>query len=290
MITKHDIFLKENKFSIYVCPNTRIHLHEHNYLELGYVIKGEAIHSWGDDSVLIKTGDYFVVDYNCQHSYVARTEEFELINCIFLPEFIDPALTPCRSFLEVISNYQIHFNSELFIENPSIKIYKDEDGKIKKLLTSLLDEFTLRSPGYMQIIRSMVIELLILTMRKIYFDPNHGIGDSFSDRVLRYLRSHYMNDITLSDVSKNLNYSPSYLSMKFKKELGISFSKDLQKARIEQSMRLLAHTDKPIDEIAAEVGYRDIKTFYTLFKSFSNSSPAKFRKSHSLHNNKSPEL
>ena len=286
MITKHDIFLKKNKFSIYVCPNTRIHLHEHNYLELGYVIKGEAIHSWGEDSVTIKEGDYFVVDYNAQHSYVAKTDEFELINCIFLPEFIDPALTHCRSFLEVISNYQIHFNSELFIENPSIKIYKDEDEKIKNLLTSLLDEFTLRSPGYMQIIRSMVIELLILTMRKIYFDPNSGLGDSFSDRVLKYLHSHYMNDITLSDVSKSLNYSPAYLSMKFKKELGISFSKYLQKTRIEQSMRLLAHTDKPIDEIAAEVGYHDIKTFYTLFKSFSNSSPAKFRKNHSLHNNK----
>lgn len=290
MISKHDIFLKENKFSIYVCPNTRIHLHEHNYLELGYVIKGEAIHSWGEDSVTIKEGDYFVVDYNAQHSYVAKTDEFELINCIFLPEFIDPALTHCRSFLEVISNYQIHFNSELFIENPSIKIYKDEDGKIKSLLSSLLDEFTLRSPGYMQIIRSMVIELLILTMRKIYFDPNSGLGNGFSDRVLKYLHSHYMNDITLADVSKGLNYSPTYLSMKFKKELGISFSKYLQKTRIEQSMRLLAHTDKPIDEIAADVGYRDIKTFYILFKSFSNSSPAKFRKNHSLHNNKSPEL
>ena len=289
MITKHDVFLKENKFSIYVCPNTRIHLHEHNYLELGYVIKGEAIHSWGEDSVTIKEGDYFVVDYNAQHSYVAKTDEFELINCIFLPEFIDPALTHCRSFLEVISNYQIHFNSELFIENPSIKIYKDEDEKIKSLLTSLLDEFTLRSPGYMQIIRSMVIELLILTMRKIYFDPNSGLGDSFSDRVLKYLHSHYMNDITLADVSKGLNYSPTYLSMKFKKELGISFSKYLQKTRIEQSMRLLVHTDKPIEEIAADVGYRDIKTFYILFKSFSNSSPAKFRKNHSLHN-KSPEL
>ncbi len=288
MITKHDVFLKENNFSIYVCPTTHIDLHMHNYLELGYVIKGEAIHSCGSQSMQIKSGDYFVIDYNCQHSYVAKTEEFEIINCIFLPELIDPALTHCRSFLEVISNYQIRFNRELFIENPSIKIYKDEDGRIKTLLTSLLGEFTACAPGYMQIIRSMVIELLILTMRKIRIDPNRAVRDSFSDRVLMYIHSNYMNAITLGDVAKNLNYSPAHLSMKFKKEFGINFSKFLQKTRIEQSMRLLAHTNKAIDEIAAEVGYRDIKTFYTLFKSFSNFTPAKFRKNHSQHS-KSPE-
>lgn len=289
-MSKHDVFLKDNKFSIYVCPTTEIHPHSHNYLELGYVIKGEAIHSWGNDSVLIKEGDYFVVDYNAQHSYLAKTDELEIINCIFLPEFIDPALTHCRSFLEVISNYQIHFNSDLFIENPSVKIYKDEDGRIKNLLFSLLDEFTLHAPGYMQLLHSKVIELLILTMRKIYFDPNSGLGNSFSDRVLKYLHSHYMNDITLADIAGYLNYSPTYLSMKFKKEFGLNFTKYLQKTRIEQSMRLLAHTDKSIDEIAAEIGYRDNKAFYSLFKTFSNSSPAKFRKNHSLHNNKSPEL
>ncbi|MBQ6847227.1 MAG: helix-turn-helix domain-containing protein [Oscillospiraceae bacterium] len=288
MITRHDIFLRENKFSIYVCPNKEINFHSHNYLELGYVLKGEAIHSWGEDSFLIKEGDYFVVDYNSAHSYVARTKELELINCIFLPEFIDPALAHCRSFLEVISNYQIRFNSDLLLENPSIKIYRDEDKRIKKLLNLLLDEFALHQPGYMQIIHSMVIELLILTTRKIYFNPDFVSKNSFSDNVLKYLHTHYMDNITLTEVAAALNYSPAYLSMKFKKELGISFTKYLQKTRIEQSMRLLAHTDKSISEIAADVGYRDLKTYYTLFKSFSNSSPAKFRKNHSPRNN-SPE-
>lgn len=288
-MTKHDTFLKENKFSICICPITEIYPHSHNYLELGYVIKGEAIHSWRNDSVLIKPGDYFVIDYDSQHSYIAKTDELEIINCIFLPEFIDPSLAHSRSFLEVISNYQIHFNCDLFIENPSIKIYKDEDGKIKNLLEALLNEFSLRAPGYIQLIHSKVIELLILTMRKIHFDPALGTSNSFSDRILNYLRSHYMNDITLSDVADYLNYSPTYLSMKFKKEFGINFTKYLQKTRIEQSMRLLAHTDKSIDEIAAEVGYHDNKAFYSLFKSFSNSSPAKFRKNHSQPNN-TPKL
>lgn len=289
-MTEHDVFLKENKFSIYICSIREIYPHSHNYLELGYVTKGEAIHRWGNDNVLIKEGDYFVVDYNIQHSYISKTGEFELINCIFLPEFIDPALAHCRSFLEVITNYQIHFNSELFIENPSVKIYKDDNKKIKRLLTDLLDEFTLHSPGYMQLLHSMVIELLIFTMRKIQFDPSLDSGNCFSDRILKYFRSHSMNDINLTEVAQSLNYSPAYLSIKFKKEFGINFAKYLQKTRIEQSMRLLSHTNKSIDEIASEVGYCDLKAFYALFKKFSNTSPAKFRKYHSQQSRKTPEL
>lgn len=271
--------LKENKFSIFICDSRRHKMHSHDFLELAYVLKGSASHTLDDNTMKISEGDFFVVNYRSQHSYYALTEEFELINCLFLPELIDSSLINCRSLSTLISNYQIHFNQDLFTINPSSNIYQDGDGAVGRILFDMLREFEEKAPGYMQVIRSKIIELLIVTMRKIYF-TNTADTQNDIDTILKYISTEYMNDLTLGDICKKFNYSFAYLSAKFKNEVGINFTQYLQKIRIEQSMRLLANTDKTIIEIAQEVGYNDIKAFYIIFKRIANTTPAKFRRSY----------
>ena len=249
-------------------------------MELAYVLKGTATHVWDKNTSEITAGDYFVIDYRSQHSYHAKTKEFEMLNCLFLPEFIDPAFANCTSFNTLLSSYQLHFNNKLFLTNPSMSIYKDSDGKIKQLLLSLIDEFTNKSSGYIQIIRSRLIEIIILTVRKIYFSPDINKGTSSIDSILEYINQNYMNDISLKEIGRTFNYSTSYISMKFKKEFHISFSEYLQKVRIEHSMHLLAHTDLSINDIAEMSGYSDLKFFYAIFKKITNTTPAKFRKNY----------
>jgi len=271
-------YLNENKFYIFICPSTERQSHTHNYLELAYVLKGCAMHSWNGTETRIQEGDYFIIDYDSLHSYKATTEQFELINCLFMPEFIDPALKNCRSLQTVISSYQIHFKHAFFTANPSSNTFRDGDGRIKTLLLTMLEEFRTQAPGCQQIIHSRIIELLILTMRKIYLDHRSSPRESDLDCILEYISMNYRNDITLKSICQRFNYAFSYMSMKFKKVLGMSYSAYLQKTRVEQSMRLLARTDLPVDEIAQAVGYRDLKAFYTVFRRFANTTPAKFRK------------
>lgn len=272
--------LKEKKVSIFLCPRKQIGVHSHNFLELVYVFKGEAIHNWDNKNVSIKEGDYFVIDYQSHHSYKAKTDDFELINCLFVPEFIDSSLANCHSFNALISSYQIHFNNDFFTASPSAIIYKDENGRIRELLLSILNEFTEKSPGYLQFIRSQIIEILIITMRKIYFDPSPDVDNSDIKKILKHTSEKYMDNLTLSAICKNLGYSFSYMSAKFKKETGLTFTEYLQKTRIEQSMRLLVHTDKTINTISNDVGYSDIKSYYKAFKKTTNTTPAKFRKNY----------
>lgn len=273
-------YLNENKFYIFICPGTERHSHTHNYLELAYVLKGSAIHSRNQTDMLICEGDYFIVDYDSHHSYKATTDSFELINCLFMPEFIDPALKNCRSLQTVVSSYQIHFKDTFFTANPSANTFRDDDGRIKALLLAMLEEFHGQAPGYQQIIHSRIIEILVMTMRKIYLDHQSDQRRSDMDLIIKYISTNYMNDITLKSICRMFNYSFSYMSMKFKKTLGMTYIEYLQKTRVEQSMRLLASTDLPVDEIARAVGYRDIKAFYTVFKRFANTTPAKFRKNY----------
>ena len=276
---KHYDSLKNRKFYIFIAPRKEIGFHSHDFLELAYVLKGEAEHFCNDTSMKINEGDYFVIDYNSSHSYKAKTDEFELINCLFLPELIDSSLINCRSLQTVISNYQIHFKNDFLLANPSTSIFKDENNKIKDLLFSIMEEFNTEAPGYLQIIRSKLIEILVFTMRKIYLVPKIDTNQNNDmEKILKYINSEYMNDISLKEISKKFNYSFSHLSMKFKKVFGITYKEYLQKIRIEQSMRLLAHSDFSIEEISQSVGYKDIKAFYQVFKKIANTTPASFRK------------
>ena len=275
--------LKEKKITIFICPTKEKRTHTHAFLELAYVLHGSATHKWDDTISEIKEGDYFVIDYRSEHSYKEMSEDFEVINCLFLPEFIDTSFTNCHSLQTLLTSYQIRFNKDFFTASPSSQIYHDDDGKARGILLDMLHEFTQEKPGYLQIMRAKIIELLVITMRKIYFSPTLEKSDNSINSMLACISKEYMENLTLGELCKRFGYSFSYMSAKFKKETGLNFTDYLQKTRIEQSMRLLSYTDRPINLIASDVGYRDIKTYYSVFRKIADTTPAKFRKNHSTY-------
>lgn len=270
--------LEKRKIYLFACPDLKAETHSHPYLELVYVLEGEATHCWDNEEKTIRPGDYFFIDYHSKHSYYALGERFQIINCLFLPEFIDTSLLHCSSFQTVISNYQIQFKTQFFTANPSASVFQDETGEIRSLLLGMLSEFDGKEPGYLQMIRSKLIEILVLTMRKIYLAPQAETNSEVFNRALNYINHNYMYDIKLGDICKDLGYSLPYLSMKFKSVFGIGYVQYLQKLRVEHAMRLLVHTEKSVAEVAQCVGYHDLKAFYSVFRKFADVSPAQFRR------------
>ena len=91
--------------------------------------------------------------------------------------------------------------------------------------------------------------------------------------------SSFTENISLSHLGRELNFSLPYLSRLFHREVGLSFQQYLQKIRIAHSCRLLAETRLSITQIAQEVGYSDTKHFGKLFRKTVHMSPREFRKS-----------
>ncbi len=130
--------------------------------------------------------------------------------------------------------------------------------------------------GYPEMLRCTLIEILIATMRKIINDEKAAETDTTTKYIIKFIEKNYGKKITLSHISSALNYSLPYISSKFKADTGYNFSYYLQKYRIEQSTRLLANTDDAISEIAALVGYDDVKFFGKLFKKYMYVTPSEF--------------
>ena len=254
--------------------------HAHWYLELAYVLDGRANHQWNGIDGVVSVGDFFVVGHLSQHSYVAVSSKLKIINVKFNPVFFEPSLSSAKSFFEVLGSNIINLDINLFLEQPTPRVFRDESGVVKQLLMQMLGEFQKKDPGYLEMIRALFTQIIILSMRSIYVGiPSKGKTDTFA-KVIQYINYNYMHHITLKDICEISNYTVPHMSKKFKSEVGLSFSEYLKQVRIMTSQRLLINSEKSIDRIMEEVGYQDKRSFYGAFREVSGTTPYVYKRKH----------
>ena len=275
---------KWNKEKFYIIHHPilkRVDSHSHLFFELTYILSGTVEHTIDGKSSVLNAGDYFLVDYGSVHSYRTQTDNsFSNLDCLFLPELLDPALKGSEHLSDVFEHYLLHFNMQILAQNPAQLVFHDDDGKIKNILEKIRQEVAEHAPGYTELIRCYLIEILLMTVRQIknasVASETHTIATFLTD----YIANHYMEEISLTKLSSNMNYSLPHVSKCFKEETGISFIRYLQNYRIKQASRLLLSTKKSLTEIAELAGYHDVKFFSEIFKNTTGYSPIKFRKTY----------
>ena len=93
-----------------------------------------------------------------------------------------------------------------------------------------------------------------------------------------YIIHHLSQTITLSDVAQVVHKNTTYLSMLFRKEMGVTFSDYLIQLRIETAKERLENSFLSLEEIAYSVGISEYSYFSRLFKKKVGISPHKYRK------------
>ena len=260
------------------CSSPTSAFHDHDFLELTYVLQGQANHRIEQETSVIGPGDYFIVDYGARHEYeqIGPTP-FTVVNCLFLPRLIDETLAHCRRFEEMADNYLIKFDYRNLIDRPTDRIYHDADGQIGKLINRLSKEYNEKPPGYREMMRCQLIEILIETMRQVH-RPAQAQESDLIQRITDRIHKNFADHLSLAQIAKECCYSLAYLSKRFKQEKGMTFQQYLQAVRIREACRLLANTNKKVAEISALVGYADIKFFNQVFKKQTGLTPREFKK------------
>lgn len=278
--TTEKLMSGETKILIHTITENRTSMHTHDFIEFAYVKGGTAIHHIAGKEILIKKGDYFIIDRHIEHGYSPyKGEKLELLHCLFFPEILDSALSGCKSFSELLNCYLIRFNRYQLEEVPTEYVFHDSDGKILSLLYLIDLESEECKAGHVELERCYLIELLVLTLRKIYTSAK-VIHNEVIAKIVDFADQNFSSDISLDKICRNVNYSPSYISRKFKEETGMNFNTYIQRKRIEKACHLLAQTTKSVTDIAQEVGYLDYKFFLKVFKENIKVSPREFRKIH----------
>lgn len=92
-----------------------------------------------------------------------------------------------------------------------------------------------------------------------------------------YIITHIYDDISVVDIADAIGLSPKYLSLLFKKEVGITISDYIRDMRIEEAKKLLAYSSTPISEICALLNYTDQSYFTKVFKKQTGKTPKLYR-------------
>ena len=109
-------------------------------------------------------------------------------------------------------------------------------------------------------------ELRKSVSRGILADVENEIKDHFAENIsLRYLGDKY-------------HINSSYLGQVFRKKYGMSFKNYLTNYRIKEAAKQVINTEKKINQIAEDVGYKDTDYFIRKFIEIKGCTPSKYRK------------
>ena len=101
----------------------------------------------------------------------------------------------------------------------------------------------------------------------------------WAQEIKEIIQDHIGSNITLKEISKDLNNSPSYLSREFSKYFGdLSFGEYIQKQRIEKAKELMGKPAYTLTEIAYLTGFSEQSHFTRIFNKITVQNPSDFRR------------
>lgn len=102
-------------------------------------------------------------------------------------------------------------------------------------------------------------------------------SESLVEKAKAYIRENYNREISLDDISKEVNISSYYFSKMFKEEAGENFIEYLTRVRIERAKELMRNPEMSIKEIGILSGYSDPNYFSRIFKKQTGETPREYR-------------
>lgn len=173
-------------------------------------------------------------------------------------------------------------------EIPFVELDPSETIMIKGLFQNIKDELEWKDSSAEEMIRTYVKQIIIRATRKwkkqnLDNDTIKIQGselDIFRD-FSRHLEIHFRKKHHVSDYAELLHIAPKTLTHKFKSLNLESPNQFIINRILLEAKRLLFYTDKPVKEIAYDLGYEDPAYFNRLFTHKTGSTPANFKKNYS---------
>ena len=136
----------------------------------------------------------------------------------------------------------------------------------------------LRRGAYMELLMADIIAGADVPDKKEHFSE-----EAYVDLAVKEIITNYEHPVRISRIANKIGINRSYLSIIFKKRLGVSPQQYLIDFRLEKAAELILGTGMAIRAVASVVGYADPLTFSKAFKQKYGCSPSMFRE-------KSPEI
>lgn len=154
-------------------------------------------------------------------------------------------------------------------------IYDSE--KLVKYFTDLSNNWNILKVNYNMKCRSIFLNILLELDRQINKSKDNYKMYKTIEIAISFIRTHYMENITLDNISTEVNLTPSYFGKLFREFTGKTPFEYLHMVRIEKSEELLA-IGSSVTKASEMVGFNDPFYFSKVFKKIKGVSPREYMK------------
>lgn len=244
-------------------PNLSTH-----FLEIFLIEDGRAVFHLKDKKYKIMADDILIIPPNYTYSFELETpEKFKALqlridnlkvidlphNCIQNPGDL-PVIHAFKSFPHLPYYFMLCRDLALNSNKPELAEYTPQTTLLQSLLT--------------------IIYYLSKKLNKTKKTKNNILEEQIKD----FLDRHFLEDLSLAGISKELHVSSSYLAHKFKTYAGISVMQYIIRKRIAEAQKLLLNSDLNITQISFHCGFNNSNYFHQVFTASMGISPGKYRK------------
>lgn len=190
-------------------------------------------------------------------------------------EAVDALFNDISGIKASFTEYQLYLIEIAASISRLTRDFQLDAGEIFGLGSSLYEEiFKFKTVNE---VRNWVEEICIKLMKHIS-SKRQNTTEMLLEKAKDYILSNYgEDDLSIQKLANHLHISPSYLSLIFKKDAGVTFLKYLVSIRLEAAKDLLRSSDLKTTEIAERIGYPDINYFSYFFKKNFGMSPREYR-------------
>lgn len=103
-------------------------------------------------------------------------------------------------------------------------------------------------------------------------------NDLAVSRAVGFIREHAREDLQVGDVLRHVKFSRSALEPRLKRVLGRTIHQEINHVRIERVKTLLATTDLPTKQVAAQTAFHSVQYLTRVFRKATSQTPACYRK------------
>lgn len=254
--------------------------HSHPEFELVYILESHGKRIIGNSVESFESGDMVFLGDDIPHVWLNDEIFYKGINSLKAKAMVIYFSRDLfgESFYELPEAQEVKKFLSQGVKGVSIT------GQTNAIIAKKMEKL-LKKKGF-EVVMGLIEILFLLSkskdLRYINDDSYVSVSDeNKNDRlaaVFQYVKSNYKEEISLDEISKIANLTPTSFCRMFKSKTKKAFVEYLNEIRVSNACKYLIETDLGISEIAYECGYKTASNFNKLFKKLIGTTPKEYRR------------
>ena len=246
-------------------PSAGVKPHTHPYFHMIMMLRGHDQFVVADQPMILNEGQCLIIPPETEHTFSnltkSNTEHMELKFTITNPALHTRVL---RVSNQVLENELANALFKHILREYTTQSTPADDAPatyLTALLHALTEEDRHQSPKQFSYVDASGFSVL-------------------AQRVIRYLETHYAEDVSLDTLATALGYNKTYLCGVFKKDTDLTILDCLNTIRIRRAAELIVYSDHSLAQVSELCGFSSVSHFNRVFLKYVGATPGQCRRAY----------